>query len=54
VEKVQEWNAIGCNSPYGVVIERKVASAWSEVSVSTVILVSGIQWVRTGAVVKVF
>src|SRR5882724_9410589 len=35
-------------------MERTVVSAYSEASVSTVIWVSGIQWVRTRAVVKAF
>ena len=26
-EKVREWNAMGCSSPFDVVIERTVASA---------------------------
>ena len=45
---------MGCNSLFGVVIDSTAVSAWSEASVLTVIWVSGIQWVRTSAVVKSF
>ena len=34
MEKVQEWNAIGCNSPSGVVMERTVVSVVRGISLN--------------------
>ena len=51
---VREWKATGCNLLEGVVTESTAASAKLEALVSTVIGMSGIKWVRTGAEVKAF
>ena len=51
---IREWKAMGCNLPEGVMMESMAVSTQSEASVSMVIGMSGIQWVRTGVEVKAF